>query len=340
MRMWILICGLVVCLATELLAQAAPDAFVAKRHELAHRQRRIILNDDGCEVPYYPKDLPLTAENLLARRTSPLVGSQVDTLFYCPISSGFSYFTHNTKVGTVLEHPLFGSRNVARELIDQGTDALKMIVDFSHANNLEVFCSMRMNDTHDAAHRPDNPYPLFPPLKEQHPEWLIGTPENRSPHAPWSSVDYTRPEIRDLAFRFIEEVCQNYDVDGVEMDFFRHMAYFKSVGYGGTASGEELGMMTELVRRIRTMADAEGRKRGRPILIAMRVPDSVEYSKAVGLDLERWLSEGLVDLLVGSGYFQLNPWETLVALGHKYNVPVYPSLDESRVRSDGPTVPA
>ena len=344
MRMWMLICGVAVCLATALLAQAAPDAFVAKRHELAHRQRRIILNDDGNVVIYYPKDEAVTAENVLAKRTSPLVGSQVDSLFYCPISSGFSYFTHDTKVGTVLEHPMVqsgkefvsGTRNIARDLINQGTDALKMIVDFAKASKIECFFSMRMNDTHDTGHSPQNPYPLFPPLKEQHPEWLIGSLANRSPHAPWSSVDYTRPEIRDLAFRFFQEVCRNYDVDGVEMDFFRHMAYFKSVGYGGQASQAELDMMTDLMRRIRAMADEEGRKRGRPILIAMRVPDSVAYSRGVGLDLERWLAEDLVDLLIGGGYFQFNPWETLVALGHKYNVPVYPSLDESRVRADGP----
>lgn len=340
MRMDMLLCIALLCLAAEAFAQAAaPEAFIRQRHELAHRQRRIILNDDGNEVIYYPKDLPVTAENLLARRTSPLIGSQVDTLFYCPISAGFSYFTHDTKVGTVLEHPIFGSNNIARTLIDQGTDALRMVVDFGHAHNIEVFFSMRMNDTHDAAHTPENPYPLFPPLKAQHPEWLIGTRDNRPPYAQWSAVDYARPEIRDLAFRFFEEVCRNYDVDGVEMDFFRHMHYFKSVAYGGTASTAELDMMTDLLRRIRTMADEEGRKRGRPILISVRVPDSVEYSKAVGLDIERWLAEGLVDLLVGTCYFQLNPWEYLVKLGHKYGVPVYPSLSDSRVRADGPPYP-
>lgn len=336
MRMWILLCLALLCLAVEVLAQAAPDAFVRQRREMAHHQRRIIFNNDGNEIIYYPEKLPLTVESVLEQRTSPLLGSQVDAIFYCPISSGFSYFTHDTKVGTVLEHSIYGKRNIARELINMGTDALKMIVDFGRAHDIEVFFSMRMNDTHDGAHSPDKPYPLFPPLKAEHPEWLFGTPQNRPKYGQWTSVDYTRPEVRELAYRFFEEVCRNYDVDGVEMDFFRHMAYFKSVGFGGQASDAEREMMTELVRRVRVMADAEGRKRGRPILIAVRVPDSVEYSRAVGLDLERWLAEGLVDLLVGGGYFQLNPWETLVALGHKYDVPVYPSLDESRVRGDGP----
>jgi hypothetical protein len=62
------------------------------------------------------------------------------------------------------------------------------------------------------------------------------------------------------------------------------------------------------------------------------VPDSVDYCRFIGLDLEKWLGEGLTDLLVVTGYTQLNPWEDGVKLGHKYGVKVYPSLDEPRVR--------
>ncbi len=90
--------------------------------------------------------------------------------------------------------------------------------------------------------------------------------------------------------------------------------------------------MTGLLQRIRAMCEDVGRQRGRPLLIAVRVPDSVEYSRAIGIDLERWLADDLADLLVVTSYIQLNSWDYSVALGHKYGVPVYPSLDESRVR--------
>jgi hypothetical protein len=92
--------------------------------------------------------------------------------------------------------------------------------------------------------------------------------------------------------------------------------------------------MTELLRRIRVLADEVGKQRGRPILIAVRVPDSVEYCRAIGLDIERWMADDLIDLLIVSGYFQLNDWDYSVALAHKYGVKVYPSLDEPRVRDD------
>ena len=310
------------------------------RTQNAHRTRRVIFNNDGCDCLYFPKDMPVTTENFLARRTTELAETHVDTLAYCSISSGFSYFTHNTSAGTVLTHSAaeFGispdMRNIARDLIDQGTDCLEIMVDAARKSEQEIFWSMRMNDTHDAAHHPDKPYFLFPPLKAEHPQWLVGEPIGRTPVGRWSSVDYALPEVRDRAFEYIQEVVRNYDVDGVELDYFRHLCYFKSVAQGGVASQDEGDMITGLMRRVRAMTEQVGLQRGRPVLIAIRVPDSVPYAREMGLDIEQWLREGLVDLLVTTCYFRLNPWEYSVELGHRYDVPVYPCLSDSRVKGE------
>jgi len=86
-----------------------------------------------------------------------------------------------------------------------------------------------------------------------------------------------------------------------------------------------------MVRRVRQVTEQTALKRGRPMLVAIRVPDSVEYCKAMGLDIEHWLAEDLVDMLSVSDYFRLNQWEVSTELGHKYGVPVYPCLSESRI---------
>jgi hypothetical protein len=273
-------------------------------------------------------------------RTTSLAGTQVGTIAYCSISSGFSNFTHDTQVGTLLTR--HGSengyspndRNISRELINQGTDALRAVIQYAHEHQIEVFWSMRMNDTHDAAHRPEKPYFLFPPLKEEHPDWLVGDHLKRTPFGRWSSVDYAREEVRDLALAFLEEVCRNYDVDGVELDFFRHLCYFQSVANGGVSTKVERDALTGLVRRVRTMTEDVGLKRGRPILMAVRVPDSVGYCRDMGFDIERWLEDGLVDILVTTGYFRLNPWNYTVELAHKHGVQAYPCLSDSRVRGE------
>ena len=303
-------------------------------------KKRFVANNDGCDALYFPRNEKLTDESFLKQRTTELANSQVNAIFYCTISSGFGQFTHNTKTGEILKHSPsdFGiapdKRNVTSELIEVKTDPLQLVVDFGHAHQQEVFWSMRMNDTHDVAHTPEKPYFLFPQLKKDHPDWLVGSHLKRTPYGRWSSVDYARKEIRDLAFRYIEEVCQNYDVDGIELDFFRHLCYFKSVANGKKATQQELDLMTELMQRIRKMSEEEGIKRGRPFLISIRVPDSVEYCKASGFDLDRWMESGLFDILITTGYFRLNKWEQSVAIGKKHGVAVYPCLSDTRVRGE------
>ncbi|MDZ7617228.1 MAG: family 10 glycosylhydrolase, partial [Patescibacteria group bacterium] len=258
-------------------------------------------------------------------------------------------FTHNTKVGEVfdtteeIKHPdntrrvfsklAFGD-NKTGEFIKQGTDPLKIMVEFCKKNDIEVFWTMRMNDTHDAA-GPGTWYGngvVLNQLKRDHPEWLLGGETKRVVKGRWTAVDYGRREIRDLALKYVEEVCENYDVDGVELDFCRHLNYFKRPAMGEDANQEDCDQMTDLIRSIREMTERVGLQRGRPILVAVRVPDSVGYCKAMGFDIEKWMRDGLIDMMAVSDYFRLNPWETSVALGHKYGVKVFACLSETRLR--------
>lgn len=336
-----LLAALLAAAAQEPPAAPSPQADMQRaRKEAAHRTRRIIFDNDGNEPVYYCNEA--TPECLLEQRTTALAGSQVDTIFYCTWSSGFSMFTHDTKKGVVFdctaEEPGKGpgsgfSKNKTRAFLDQGLDPLRIVIDWCRSHQVEVFWSMRMNDTHDGGGAWYSPF-MFPPLKKEHPEWLMGSADHRPKNGAWTAVDYGRPEIRDLAFQYIEEVCRNYDVDGVQLDFFRHPVYFRKHAWGEPVGQEELDMMTGLIRRVRTMADQVAVEKGHPILLSVRVPDSVDYCKAIGFDIERWMKEDLIDLLVLSGYFRLNPWDVSVKLAHTYNVPVYPCLSESRMKGE------
>ena len=125
-----------------------------------------------------------------------------------------------------------------------------------------------------------------------------------------------------MVFRVLQEVCSNYEIDGLLLDFFRHLPTFKTTVLGGDATAAELELLTHLFRRIRRMADEVGAKRGRPILLAVRAPDSLGYAKALGLDLERWMQD---DLIV----------ETPLGSGAKYGTPPMRSFPANAVDTSG-----
>ena len=298
-----------------------------------NRRRRIIYDNDGCDVSYYCEDS--TDDALLAPMMLPLLNTQVDSVSCATMSSGFGQFTHLTKLGSLYTTKEGNySKNITADLAARGTDHLKIKTDFCRKYGLEVFWQMRMNDTHDGAD--DTWYgPIMYKnnrIKSEHPEYMVADPHEKTKCGYWSAVDYALEEVSDLAYGFFEEVLDNYDVDGINLDFFRHPVFFKSTSRGEKATPEETEMMTGLVRRTALMMEKKGHEREKALLLAVRVPDSVEYCRAIGLDIEKWLEEGLVDILITTSYIHLNDWEYSAALGRKYGVKVYPSLDEARIK--------
>ncbi len=297
-------------------------------------ERKFLYDNDGCDIVYYTGSVSI--ESALATRFYPLKGTSVDAVFYTPWSSGFNMYTHDTQKGQIFDSVESDFKNNKAHLfIEAGIDYFEAMVDYCHDIDMEIFFTMRMNDTHDnqGGWYGDIMFNINT-FKNENPEMLIGERNKNPIYGTWTSVDYTRQKIRDMAYEVFEEACQKYDIDGIHLDFFRHPCFFKDAANGLELTQDTMDLMTDMIRRIREMTEREGIKRSRPILVSIRVPDSVEFCRAIGLDIERWMQEDLIDLLVTSSYTQLNYWEYSVELGHKYGVRVYPSIDETRVRDD------
>lgn len=322
-----------VFLSAVWLGAGAPDAAGAgpvdpARAAARERVRRILFNDDGGETRVPPAPIP-EPDGFLPVRIAPLAGTHVDTIVFDTTSGTFGRFAHRTAVAEpFLVREGRYRHNILPDQLAKGTDSLRLVIAHARRVGQEVFWTMRMNDTHDASNAL-----LIPRLKELHPDWLMGTKARPPKRGTWSAVDYGRPEIRSLARRIIAEVAANYDVDGIELDFWRHPVFFRCTSEEKPAGDAERALMTELLREVRADLDAAAvRRGGRPILLGVKTPDSVGYCFELGLDLERWLSDGLVDMLVPGGYFQLNQWTESVALARRHGVKLYACLPENRLR--------
>jgi glycosyl hydrolase family 10 len=303
------------------------------RKQAANRPRRIVYNDDGCHGPARN-----TPQELLACRVRQVTNTQVDTICYCTGGGGL-FWAHQPKVGEVLGawveegHALYVKqmRDGLIAMKKQGTDPLAVVVDHGHKNKMEVFWSYRMN----------NPECSFiswglSQRKRDNPQYIMGTKADfekyphSNPKAWYTLSDYENPEVRDHIVRIFEDVCQRYDIDGIELDFIRHPLFFRPNLEGKPAQPSHVEMMTDMLRRIRAVTERESIKRGRPILVTVRAPLSVKSCLDIGLDIRAYLEEDLMDILIaGQDYIQMAVAASLkdmVDLGHKYQVPVYALL--------------
>lgn len=300
------------------------------------RQRRIIYNNDGCDALYGPgrsKTDSLSGSHYpdvnqyLQTCTSGLADSQVDTISYCTVG-GFSFW-HNTKVGHFID------RGIARTMIERyGKDCLQIQSEFARQNGKEFFWSMRMSDNHDSI----GVHGWFAPYwKIENPEYVVGKPGVKYPygHSLWSGLNYDNPQVRQKVFDVIEEVVRGYDIDGVELDFYRGEPFFSEQLTGDEVTAEHCEKITGLLKRLRAMADEVGRRKGQPILLAVRVPDSLSYARAIGLDIKKWLEESLVDMVIGGGLHRFEPWENMDRLVNTFDLPFYACISGSYIEPAG-----
>jgi hypothetical protein len=316
---------------------AEPAALAALRKKAQQRRRRLIHNNDGGEIGEPGADTP---KGFLAKRSLPLVGTQVDSIFYC--TGATVMFSHFAKVGEMYGEfcphdnsfgGLYG-KNLAA-LKAAGRDPLVMTIEFCRHNKLEVFFTHRINDIHDSMDWCSFELSRW---KREHPQYLLGRIADRdksggmnSPKYWWSALDFEKPEVLDYLCRIQEDVCDRYDVDGVEIDYFRSPMFFRPNLEYQPATAAQVEILTDFHRRLRAIHIRAGMKRGRPILTAARVPATLATCRHVGIDIKRWLQEGRIDVLTLSGGYVpfTEPVEEIIQLAHRVNVPAYPAISAS-----------
>jgi len=183
----------------------------ADRAAARARRRRMIFNDDGCDCFVRPNSPGFTAADLLEARTTALADSFVDTIFYNTNRSGVGTFSHRTKIGGYFtRQDGRNALNLCPALAEAGTDPLAVMVDWCRREDVEIFWSLRMNDTHDGWGTPgdfakDSHYGISE-IKRQHPEWLLGGTGRKPTFGLWSALNYELEPVRDFLFRLVEEV--------------------------------------------------------------------------------------------------------------------------------------
>ena len=270
------------------------------------KSHRILYNIDGCTSLYLKKGGyaagPITERDLNAvidEIHAP--GSPVNTVLIC-VNGGTSLY-YPSRVGTMI-----GSLDAADVRRTWPAEKQQWIANlegfysrnidpysvmFRHAKQLglESLLSYRMNDAHG------DPF-LQGKIWREHPEWRLG-----------AGLNFAYPEVREHVFRVIEEATCRYDGDGLELDFNRFPNYFPK-----PAEAADVAKIDDLVHRVRQMLDGEGKRRGRRLTLAVRVPSSWDECRKIGLSPATWAKNRWIDFLTASEFlfskrFSLKPWK-------------------------------
>jgi hypothetical protein len=213
----------------------------------------------------------------------------------------------------------------ARVCLAQGADAVRTAGETAKQLGLRFIPSLRMNDAHFMANPDGHAMTSEFWFKHRH-EYTIKESPLAFQAAYGNLLDYTHAAVRQLRLDTVfEALARNHElVDGFELDFNRFQVFFPK---GKAASGAPL--ITELVRRVRARLDELAVSEKRPMYLFVRVPPSVTDCTTAGLEVERWMREGLVDLVSPAQIMTLAgdmPIADLVGLGKQHGVRVHPSL--------------
>lgn len=269
------------------------------------RRRRIVVNlDTGWGLPGIEDLEPEALIDADMDFLTGMPGSQVDSIWWC--WGEMNYAPYPSDILPVNEAYQRWRR--------RGLDPLPLCIERCRSRGIEAFYSFRINGANDFGDW------ALPPVLVEHPEW--GIPSAYWP-APWRHFDFSLEEVRRHKLAVVREVAEGYDFDGIEIDWRAGLTTLPPMH-----AWEHRDALTDFVRSVRQMLQAGARRRGRPFLLAMRVPETLAGCHCDGLDVERWVEEGLVDLLaLGCKSFDvdLDAFRRLVA-GRP--IGLYPSLDD------------
>ena len=302
---------------------------------MAKVNRPLIFTDDGWIMTHEP---PLTPEIILEKMIKPLADTPAALWWSVGDHEVYHY---ETQVGEIMgegrelaELPDDLGRMAAnvRHLIETSGGPLSVLVDLCRQAGVEFLPRVRMN-SHYARDPTGADYGRF---RREHPELLIGACEEDIPPGTidWdirTGKDFKFPQVRDYMYSIITELFERFDVDGVEMDFNRHPAFFRR-----EESYQQRYMMTDLVRRVRTRMQEVGKERGRPIKLAVRVPPTLADGQRIGLDVAGWMRQGLVDIVTaGMGWIPFEmPIREFAEAARGTQVQVYGCIEALRPTVD------
>lgn len=208
--------------------------------------------------------------------------SDIEALNWCIGGSLSTNFPHPMTTGRIRGGARLGDKRAERvfkNFESRHVDILQVLVDRCHEVGMKIYASHRAN----VHYRSSNVW-------DEHPEWHLASRKG---------LDYANPEVRAFYRDFLLYIAENYDIDGLTIDYSRHRQHFNP------GQENQFELMNAYVRDLRVGLDRIGGERGKHLDLNVSFTTGTWYDaqkpEQQGLDVQTWVNEGLVDRIMPEG---------------------------------------
>ncbi|MBO7679910.1 MAG: hypothetical protein J6S75_09610, partial [Thermoguttaceae bacterium] len=278
-----------------LLLTACAALFAQPPKKYAPLEGRMILCEDNSHFFSTRKPEEMTREDLRSW-VDQYVGGAVTDLFLCISGQRANVPSDGARepIWADMDHvqPKDTWPQNALCLFKAGIDPYTVWIERAREKSLGVWLSVRMNETYKSDEPAFFTHSSFCVLYSH--LWRVSVVK-KCEMSEWNdrALDYASATVRDSQMKFIDYLFDHYDFDGLDLDWMRDGAVFEK-----EFRPEIPERLDDFIRKIRAKADRLAEERTHPVRLSMRVPASPEAAKQMGLSVEKWADEGIIDLVI------------------------------------------
>ena len=197
--------------------------------------------------------------------------------------------------------------------VEKGRESFKVLSTLCRQSKVEFHAGLRMN--------------LFwgnsPLIEYFNGRWWIEHPSSRKSGG--CQLNYAYPQAQEFILELLMELAQNYDIDGISMDFTR----WPPVADPGH---HEDDVLTSFIVKVKERLNNVEKKKNKKIALSVMVVDKCFTSQSLEeqkIDLEAWLATGILDFICVQAW-DIKPY---IDLAKKYNTTFYAIQDNDSIRT-------
>ena len=260
--------------------------------------KEVFFYSDGRHSSVYLYEPPMSVRQYV-EPVDELLDLGIDTISYAV--GDCSVLLYDTKVGERWGHNLdlvnhivwYRAGQNAQSLIERGMDPLQVVCEHAHKRGFQFLPHILLNMLHSPPDRVT--HSRVADFTTAHPEWQVG-PEPDYPaavHDLPNRLSYAVPEVRSNRLAVIRELVSDYPTDGIEINLYDYAPFIAR-----REIPEHTETLTEWIREIRAVCNRAATDQGRTKRLVIRIAGTLEGNKSMGMDLETWIREGLVDAVI------------------------------------------